>query len=125
MKTKNPTNEAINALWFRFADDMLSRIANNQLSFGDDSSDNSEQITYLEKMKNDLLANNRTYFPIYLMVLHLYDAKGLKKWLTRIKDDEIFSDEEVEILCKDCRRIERNSIRYSYLPCELWTTIKR
>jgi hypothetical protein len=103
MKTKNPTNEAINALWYKFASDMLSRIKTNKLSFGD-SSDCSKQIDSLKDMRNDLFANDRSKFPFYLMILHLYDAKGLKKWLTEI---EIFSYEEVEILCKDCRRIER------------------
>lgn len=100
MKTKNPTkeemNQAINALWYKFAGDMLSRIA---------SSGDSKKIAYLEDMRNEIRANDRRRIPLYLAItMGIYGHKGLKRWLTEI---EIFSDEEVEILCKDYRRIAK------------------
>ena len=89
-------NEVINALWLRLAADQLSRTA---------SSGDSKKIAYLVDMRNELSANDRRRIPIYLAItMGIYGPKGLKRWL---KDKEIFSEEEVGILCKDYRNIER------------------
>lgn len=106
--TKKQMSEIINGLWFKFAADQLSRTAHNYVSDICGNYETSHHEWYfvtLKDMCSDLVANNRRHIPYYLRVMAIYDANDLKNWLDYLKDEEIFSDKEVEILCNDYRRI--------------------
>lgn len=108
--TKKKMNQVINALWFKFAAYHISISANNKLthisyndldaSFGD-----SIEIGNMVKMCNDLVANNRREIPYYLKIMDIENSNDLKNWLDYLKDEEIFSDKEVEILCIDYKSL--------------------
>ena len=113
--TKKQLNEILNALWFKFAAYHISISANNKLthisyndlgaSFGD-----SIEIDNMVKMCNDLVANNlvgnnRSRLPHYLGLMDIENSTDLKNWLDYLKDEEIFSDKEVEILLIDYKSL--------------------
>ena len=67
-------------------------------------------------MCSDLVANNRRQIPYYLRVMAIDDANALRSWLDYLKESEIFSDEEVEILCNDYKMIVGEPEPEPYFP---------
>lgn len=106
--TKKKMNQVINGLWYKFAGDMLSRTASNYESniWGNyETSDDEWYFATLVNMCSDLVANRRSQIPKYLRTMAIEDANDLKNWLDWLKEQEILSDEEVEILCNDYKMI--------------------
>ena len=119
--TKKQMSEIINALWFKFAAYHISTSANNKLthicyndlgaSFGA-----SIEIDNMVKMCNDLVANklvgnNRSRLPLYLGMMDIENSNDLRNWLDFLKEEEIFSDEQVEILLNDYKSLDGETER--------------
>lgn len=120
-KTNNEvrTNEVINALWLKVFADNLSRSASNYLSYIYNKSDTSIDSSIINAVIgacSDLMADDRSNIPNYLKRMYICNANELENWLDFLKDGELLSDEDVELLMYDYRSIVGEPEPEPYFP---------
>jgi len=102
------TNEVINALWLKLFADNISRTASNNLTNIYTNFDGLIDYMSIDVMMDacsDVMSNDRSRIPHYLKKVWIDDSNALRIWLKHLKDDELFSDEEMELLYNDYRSI--------------------